>query len=115
MNASPLSPVPTMPRGWTYNFQRDYFAPRGGPETPDLVVKVNSIAQGIDAVCHRFGVTIARATVYQRGEHISVYLDLAAGEWQSGWSARTVLLGHPCGRLCARLLRFLNSVHEELG
>ena len=115
MNTLPLSPVPHMPKGWTYNFQRDIFGPRGEDSDHDVLERLDSLAHGVENVCHRFGVTVVKATVYHRGKNVDLYLDLVAGEWHASWHGRTTVLGHMSGRLCSRILRFIDSVHEELG
>ena len=115
MNTLPLSPVPHMPKGWTYNFQRDIFDVRGADPDLEILGRLDALACGIENTCHRFGVTVTKATIYHRGKNLDVYLDLVAGDWNKTWHARTTTLGHITGRLCSRILRFLDASHEELG
>lgn len=114
MSDSPLSPVPPMPAHWTYNFQTDFHAERGEQPVADIIERTNALARGIEDACHSYGVTITKAAVYQRGVHISLYLDVAAGEWHSKWFARAVDSGHVNRRLCSKILRWLRSLNEEL-
>jgi len=114
MSASPLSPVPLMPANWIYNYQRDYLAVRGEQLDTTIIERTDALARGIEDVCHRYGVTITRATVYQRGVHITLYLDVAAGEWRGKWHAYVADTGHGNRQLCSKFLRWLRSLNEEL-
>ena len=104
-----------MPPRWSYSFQRDYFRQRSDLGQSYSTDSCNTLATSVNNVCHRFGVNVESGKVFVLGERILLSLNLSAGDWHAHFEGRTTTTGHVGGRLCARILRFLESHHEELG
>jgi hypothetical protein len=113
---TPIVPRPPLAQShWRYTFQRDFFSPRGEFADTLTLKAAEGIAKAIDATCHGYGVTVTKGLVSVRGHGVTVILEFAAGEWRGNMRMNTTTSGHPAGRLCSRILRYLQGKNEELG
>jgi len=115
MPAPVRPPSPPATDRWLFLFQRDYFQERGRVVGAELVPLANNLRDAIEATCHSFGVRIAKGRIYFTGERVCVIIALEAGEWNEVYSFRSTVRGNTAGRVCAKILRLLDAVHEELG
>lgn len=104
-----------MPKQFKYLFQRDFWGPRGEGGQSFSTEACDSLALSVCEVCHRFGVNVESGKIIVCGDRLKISLYLVAGGWEHNWEGTTTCSGHPSGRICARILRFLAHENEEFG
>lgn len=105
-------PSPTLPPGWTLLTQRDFFGVRGDLGQPCHSDTLFALATSVDVVCARLGWKIERGRIFVLGENISVHINISHEGEVAEWAGRSKLRGQVAGRLCARILRYIEGLHE---
>lgn len=109
------APSPSLVERWTVYEQLDYSMPRGIIGKSNHSEFVGALKVAIGDTCHRFGVAIQYGRIWICGDVCQVSVNLVAGNWNGQVKFKGTISKRPTARVCAKILRLLESDNEHLG